>query len=91
MTWRCACRRAWPRKAASRIGGCAGGADPSSAVYVKNKRKACRKVGIEAFDFDLPADTSEAEAGWLIDRSMPSEHPGILVQCHSPGNRMPAT
>ncbi len=37
------------------------GSDPASAVYVRNKRRAAEKVGIEAFDYDLPAGTSEAE------------------------------
>ncbi|MGL6291015.1 MAG: tetrahydrofolate dehydrogenase/cyclohydrolase catalytic domain-containing protein, partial [Silanimonas sp.] len=27
------------------------GDDPASAVYVRNKRRACLKVGIEAHDF----------------------------------------
>jgi 5,10-methylene-tetrahydrofolate dehydrogenase/Methenyl tetrahydrofolate cyclohydrolase len=31
------------------------GDDPASAVYVRNKRRAAEKVGIEAFDYDLPA------------------------------------
>ena len=64
------------------------GADPASAVYVRNKRKACRKVGIEAIDFDLPAETSDAELASLIDRlnADPRTH-GILVQLPLPGNR----
>lgn len=64
------------------------GEDPASAVYVRNKRKACRKVGIEAFDFDLPAGTDEAELAALIDRlnADPKIH-GILVQLPLPGNR----
>ena len=64
------------------------GGDPASAVYVRNKRKACRKVGITAFDFDLPPGTSDAELGKLIDRlnADPDIH-GILVQLPLPGNR----
>ena len=64
------------------------GADPASAVYVRNKRKACRKVGIEAIDFDLPAEASDAELASLIDRlnADPRIH-GILVQLPLPGNR----
>lgn len=64
------------------------GEDAASAVYVRNKRKACRKVGIEAFDFDLPASTSEAELAQLVDRlnADPKIH-GILVQLPLPGNR----
>jgi methenyltetrahydrofolate cyclohydrolase (EC 3.5.4.9)/5,10-methylenetetrahydrofolate dehydrogenase (NADP+) (EC 1.5.1.5) len=62
------------------------GDDPASAVYVRNKRRAAEKVGIEAFDFDLPAGTSEAELLALIDRLNidPKVH-GILVQLPLPG------
>lgn len=64
------------------------GGDPASAVYVRNKRKACRKVGIEAVDFDLPANTSDAELASLIDRlNADSRIHGILVQLPLPGNR----
>ena len=64
------------------------GADPASAVYVRNKRKACKKVGIHAYDHDLPADTSEAELAMLVDslNANPNIH-GILVQLPLPGNR----
>ena len=62
------------------------GADPASAVYVRNKRKAAEKVGIEAFDYDLPAGTSEARVLALIDQlnADPKIH-GILVQLPLPG------
>ncbi|MGN6787932.1 MAG: bifunctional methylenetetrahydrofolate dehydrogenase/methenyltetrahydrofolate cyclohydrolase FolD [Rhodanobacteraceae bacterium] len=61
------------------------GADPASAVYVRNKRKACRQVGFESFDFDLPADTSEADLFALVDclNADPAVH-GILVQLPLP-------
>ena len=64
------------------------GEDAASAVYVRNKRKACRKVGIRAHDFDLPANTSDAELHALIDRlnADPAIH-GILVQLPLPGQR----
>ena len=62
------------------------GADPASAVYVRNKRRAAEKVGIEAFDYDLPAGTSEAQILALIDQlnADPQIH-GILVQLPLPG------
>src|ERR1044072_1740147 len=44
------------------------GGDPASTVYVRNKRRAAEKVGIEAFDHDLPAGTREAELLALTDR-----------------------
>ena len=62
------------------------GTDPASAVYVRNKRRACEKVGIHTLDFDLPATTTEAELLALIDRlnADPKVH-GILVQLPLPG------
>ncbi len=62
------------------------GHDPASQSYVRNKRRAAEKVGIEAFDFDLPAGTTEAELLALIDRlnADPAVH-GILVQLPLPG------
>jgi methylenetetrahydrofolate dehydrogenase (NADP+)/methenyltetrahydrofolate cyclohydrolase len=62
------------------------GQDPASAVYVRNKRRAAEKVGIEAFDYDLPAGTTEAQLLELIDQlnADPRIH-GILVQMPIPG------
>jgi len=62
------------------------GSDPASQSYVRNKRRAADKVGIRAFDHDLPAGTTEAELLSLIDRlnSDPAVH-GILVQLPLPG------
>ena len=62
------------------------GQDPASQSYVRNKRRAAAKVGIEAIDFDLPAATSEAELLELIDQlnADPAVH-GILVQLPLPG------
>jgi len=61
------------------------GADPASAVYVRNKRRACERVGFRSFDYDLPADTGEAELVALIDRlnADPDVH-GILLQLPLP-------
>ncbi len=63
------------------------GADPASAVYVRNKRRACEKAGLVSFDFDLPAETGEAELHALIDRlnADPAVH-GILVQLPLPAH-----
>ena len=62
------------------------GGDPASSVYVRNKRRAAEKVGIEAFDHDLPEGTSENDLLALIDRlnADPRIH-GILVQLPLPG------
>jgi len=64
------------------------GEDPASAVYVRNKRKACKKVGIKAYDHDLPADTPDEKIALLIDKlnADPKIH-GILLQLPLPGNR----
>ena len=62
------------------------GGDPASQSYVRNKRRAAEKVGIQAFDFDLPVGTTEGELVALIDRlnTDPAVH-GILVQLPLPG------
>ncbi|MCD9096428.1 bifunctional methylenetetrahydrofolate dehydrogenase/methenyltetrahydrofolate cyclohydrolase FolD [Luteimonas fraxinea] len=62
------------------------GGDPASQSYVRNKRRAAEKVGIQAFDFDLPVGTTEDALIALIDRlnADPAVH-GILVQLPLPG------
>ncbi|MFY8060152.1 MAG: bifunctional methylenetetrahydrofolate dehydrogenase/methenyltetrahydrofolate cyclohydrolase FolD [Arenimonas sp.] len=64
------------------------GSDPASSVYVRNKRRACERVGIHAYDYDLPAETTDAELIALIDRlnADPKIH-GILVQLPLPNGR----
>ena len=37
------------------------GDDPASEIYVRNKRKACEKVGIYSEEHKLPAETTEEE------------------------------
>jgi methylenetetrahydrofolate dehydrogenase (NADP+)/methenyltetrahydrofolate cyclohydrolase len=61
------------------------GEDPASAVYVRNKRKACEEVGIASIAYDLPATISQPELVDLIDRlnADPDVH-GILVQLPLP-------
>lgn len=61
------------------------GEDPASAVYVKNKRKACEEVGINSFAYDLPASTSQKELIDLIDElNNNTDVHGILVQLPLP-------
>ena len=64
------------------------GADPASSVYVRNKRRACERVGIRAYDYDLPADTPDQALCNLIDQlnADPDVH-GILVQLPLPDGR----
>jgi len=44
------------------------GDDPASAVYVRNKQKACDKAGIRSTLHRLPASTTEQELLRLIDQ-----------------------
>ena len=61
------------------------GEDPASSVYVRNKRRACARVGFRSLDFDLPATTSEGELRALIDRlNADADVHGILVQLPLP-------
>ncbi len=61
------------------------GNDAASAVYVRNKRRACERVGFVSRDFDLPASTPQAELFELIDRlNDDPEINGILVQLPLP-------
>ena len=63
------------------------GADPASAVYVRNKRRACERVGFVTKDFDLPASIDGAELYALIDRlNADPEVDGILVQLPLPAH-----
>jgi methylenetetrahydrofolate dehydrogenase (NADP+)/methenyltetrahydrofolate cyclohydrolase len=61
------------------------GDDPASSVYVRNKRRACERVGFASFDYDLPSSTPEHELHALIDRlnDDPDVH-GILLQLPLP-------
>ena len=61
------------------------GDDPASAVYVRNKRKACDEVGINSFAYDLPASTPQKELVDLIDELNNNDDVhGILVQLPLP-------
>ncbi len=61
------------------------GDEPASAVYVRNKRRACAHVGFRSFDYDLPVTTTQQELNDLIDclNANPDVH-GILVQLPLP-------
>jgi methylenetetrahydrofolate dehydrogenase (NADP+)/methenyltetrahydrofolate cyclohydrolase len=61
------------------------GADPASAIYVRNKRLACEKVGIRSIAYDLSASTTETELLDLIKQLNEDENiDGILVQSPLP-------
>jgi methylenetetrahydrofolate dehydrogenase (NADP+) / methenyltetrahydrofolate cyclohydrolase len=61
------------------------GADPASAIYVRNKRLACEKVGINSISHNLPADTTQEELFALVDDlNHNASIDGILVQSPLP-------
>jgi methylenetetrahydrofolate dehydrogenase (NADP+)/methenyltetrahydrofolate cyclohydrolase len=61
------------------------GDDPASQVYVRNKGKAAREVGIASNEITLPADTPQDELMAVVERlnTDPAVH-GILVQLPLP-------
>jgi len=63
------------------------GDDAASAVYVRNKRRACAQVGFRSRAYDLPATTTQAELVALVDslNADPEIH-GILVQLPLPAH-----
>ena len=61
------------------------GDDPASAIYVRNKKAACHKVGFYSESYDLPAKTTQDELLVLIETL--NNNPkidGILVQVPLP-------
>lgn len=61
------------------------GDDAASAVYVRNKRRACDRVGFRSLDFDRPASTSEADLFALVGQlNADATVHGILVQLPLP-------
>lgn len=61
------------------------GSDPASAVYVRNKHKACLAVGIRSLEYPLSEETTEEELLSLIEKLNGDDgvH-GILVQLPLP-------
>ncbi|MGB3513981.1 MAG: bifunctional methylenetetrahydrofolate dehydrogenase/methenyltetrahydrofolate cyclohydrolase FolD [Microcoleaceae cyanobacterium] len=63
------------------------GDNPASAVYVRNKEKACTQVGITSFGKHFPAQTSQAELTQVIQElNQDPQVDGILVQLPLPEN-----
>jgi methylenetetrahydrofolate dehydrogenase (NADP+)/methenyltetrahydrofolate cyclohydrolase len=61
------------------------GEDPASKLYIKNKRLACKKVGIKPLVYELPASTSEVELLKLINQlNYDNGIDAILVQLPLP-------
>ena len=61
------------------------GDDAGSQVYVRNKEKACEKVGIKSVTYRLEANTTQAEAEQLIKKlAVNKAVHGILLQLPVP-------
>jgi len=61
------------------------GDDPASHVYVRNKERAARDVGIDSVTHRLAAEASQAEVLALVDRlSADPQVDGILLQMPLP-------
>jgi methylenetetrahydrofolate dehydrogenase (NADP+)/methenyltetrahydrofolate cyclohydrolase len=61
------------------------GEDPASAVYVRNKQKACAEAGIEGFAHDVPAaGTQEQVVELLAELNADERVSGILLQLPTP-------
>ena len=63
------------------------GDDPASAVYVRNKGRACAAAGIFSETFQLPADTTQSALHSFIDGlNADARFHGILLQLPLPGH-----
>jgi len=61
------------------------GDDPASASYIKGKRRACARVGMESLEVDLPATASQQAVLEAVERLNRDEAvDGILVQLPLP-------
>ncbi len=63
------------------------GEDPASQVYVRNKKIACEKAGIDSIEFKKNADITEDELLGLIEElNQDQKVDGILVQLPLPAH-----
>jgi methylenetetrahydrofolate dehydrogenase (NADP+)/methenyltetrahydrofolate cyclohydrolase len=61
------------------------GDDPASAIYVRNKKAACQKVGFYSASYDLPVTTTQDKLLALIEKlNTNPKIDGILVQVPLP-------
>jgi methylenetetrahydrofolate dehydrogenase (NADP+)/methenyltetrahydrofolate cyclohydrolase len=61
------------------------GNDPGSAVYVRNKGRACEEAGFASFQYTLPENTPQEELVALVDElNTRDDVDGILVQLPLP-------
>ena len=63
------------------------GDEPASAIYVRNKRRACETAGVHSVSYDLPSGTTQAELLALIATLNDDKQiDGILVQLPLPSH-----
>ena len=63
------------------------GDDPASAVYVRNKKLACQKSGIESRSYELPSETTQDDLLKLVDKlNGDPAVDGILMQLPLPAH-----
>lgn len=63
------------------------GDDPASAIYVRNKERACEKVGIRSVAFRMPENTSEQEVLDLLQKlNRDDDVHAILLQLPLPSH-----
>lgn len=63
------------------------GDDPASAVYVRNKKLACQKSGIESRSYELPSETMQDDLLKLVEElNGDPAVDGILVQLPLPAH-----
>ncbi len=61
------------------------GEDPASEVYVKNKEKACSRIGIKSFIYHLKDKVEQKEVEQLINKlNLDSDIDGMLLQLPIP-------
>ena len=61
------------------------GENPASAVYVRNKMRACEQVGIRSFRHDFPSDADPQDIlGLIAELNIDDSVHGILVQLPLP-------
>lgn len=61
------------------------GNDPASAVYVRNKLRACANVGVQSFKYDYPADIApDVVVAKIRELNGRADVHGILVQLPLP-------
>ena len=61
------------------------GNDPASEIYVRNKIRACQKIGIRSIDKKLPADITQEELNNIVRKLNEDETvDGIIVQLPLP-------